>query len=118
MENINIEKLVSDIKSGETAGRGTSWDIWCKKRGLGRTYSDGGRFYPENYAEHMTKLYTLRAWLRGRMHRKNPPEDIRDFNRSMEENGSSARMEWDMEKHNRDIAEATSLLYEAKEAAA
>jgi len=117
MENINIEQLVSDIKTGEEAYRGSSWDIWCKKRGLGRTHSDGGRYYPADYVDHMTSLYTLRAFLRGRMHRENPPEEIRDFNRSMQENGSEHRLSWDMEEHNRKIAQKASSQYEMGEAA-
>lgn len=120
MEQINIEKLVSDIKTAEGDYRHSGypgWSEWCKKRGLGRTYSGGGRFYPEDYADHMTKLYTLRAWLRGRMHRKNPPEEIRGFNRSMEENGDSHRISWDMEDHNQKVAESMARSYEMEEAA-
>ena len=127
MENINIEKLVSDIKTAEEAHRGTGWDIWCSKRGLGTTHTKegsfrgaggtAGRFYPDDYAEHMTSLYTLRAFLRGRMHRKNPPEEIRGYNRSMQENGSEHRLSWDMEENNREIAEKTSARYKMEEAA-
>ena len=36
----------------------------------------------------------------------NPPEAIRDYNRTMEENGDPHRMSWDMMDHNREIAEA------------
>jgi len=116
MKNINIEKLVSDIKSGEAAYRGSSWDIWCQKRGLGATASSG-TFYPADYVAHMTGLYTLRAFTRGRMHRRNPPASIRDYNRSMEDSGRSERMAWDMEVHNGKIAERFADSYGMEEAA-
>lgn len=115
MENINVQKLVEDIKSGEEAFRSGKWHSWCEARGTGRIWS--GRLYPADYAEHMTGLYTLRAFLRGRMHRQNPPAPIRDFHRSMIENGIEHELKWDMEAHNRRIAEEFSASYEESEAA-
>ena len=116
MENIDIEKLVSDIKTGEQAYRSGQWKSWCESRGLGRKWSDS--FWPTPYADHMTGLYTLRAFLRGRMHRRNPPAQVRDFNRSMLHNDTPGwQMSWSMEEHNRKIAEGVAASYQ-KEAAA
>jgi len=115
MENVNTEKLVEDIKTGEQAYRSGSWKSWCESRGLGRKWSDS--FWPVPYATHMTGLYTLRAFLRGRMHRKNPPAPIRDFHRSMLEEGREHELIWDMEKHNRDIAERIAASYQGEVAA-
>lgn len=109
MENVNVEKLVEDIKTGETAYRSGSWYSWCESRGLGQKWGD--RFWPTPYAVHMTGLYTLRAFLRGRMHRKNPPAPLRDFHRSMLETGIEHELIWDMEKYNRDLAEKFSEAY-------
>ena len=119
LENIDIKKLVEDIKSGESARREGAWSTWCQERGLGRsyTYSASSGFYPDPYEDHMTKLYTLRAWLRGRIHRRNPPESIRAYNRDMVAHGASPR-EWDMKQHNWEIAEAMSQRYESPEEAA
>ena len=103
MENVNIEKLVEDIKTGEQAYRSGSWKSWCESRGLGTVF--GSAFWPTPYADHMTGLYTLRAFLRGRMHRRNPPAPLRDFHRSMLDEGIAHELKWDMEDHNRKLAE-------------
>jgi len=116
MENVNVEKLVSDIKSGEEAHRTGCWKKWCEARGLGRRY--GEYFYASSYEDHMTSLYTLRALLRGRMHRKNPPPEIRDFNRSMRDNNTPGwQLGWDMEEHNRKVAMSVVPHYAREEAA-
>ena len=66
----------------------------------------------------MTKLYTLRAFSRGRMHRKNPPPEIRDYNRSMICNGEPfLQREWDMWEHNRMVAESVAPDYAMEKAA-
>ena len=109
MENIDIPKLVSDIKKCEAAKY--NWHNWCEKNGIGRRFSETHWSSPQ-YEKHVTALYTLRAWCRGKMHRKNPPAPIRDFNRTMEEQGLPDRLSWDMEKHNQSIAETTALDYE------
>lgn len=52
-----------------------------------------------------TRLYTLRAWLRGKLHRLNPPAEIRDFNRSMLETGRPSEVRsWDAREHNERVA--------------
>ena len=119
LEDIDIKKLVEDIKSGEAARREATWTAWCQERSLGRSYTYSGRsgFYPDQYEGHMTKLYTLRAWLRGRIHRKNPPENIRAYNRDMVASGASP-IQWDMKQHNWEIAEEMSRRYELPEEAA
>jgi hypothetical protein len=115
MEKVNVEKLVEDIKSGEKAYREGKWHSWCEPRGLGKKWFD--RWYPADYSTHMTGLYTLRAHLRGRTHRKNPPAPIRDFNRSVRDDGSNRRIAWDEAAHNRKIAEEFSEAYKLEEAA-
>ena len=107
MEKINIPKIVSDIKEAEAAR--SNWRSYCEQNGIGKRLRTWWSF--PSYEDHVTSLYTLRAWCRGRMHRKNPPAPIRDFNRTMEEQGSSERIGWDMEKHNRNIAEKTAKDY-------
>lgn len=95
-EDINIEKLVESIHAAEDAYRNGTWREYAKENG----------FSPWNYAGHVTGLYTLRAWLRGRLHRHNPPEEIRDFNRTVQEQGLPYKLrEWDATDHNRKIAE-------------
>ena len=108
MEKINIAKLVSDIKTCEAAR--FNWRSWCEENEIGKRFSEKIWWVPQ-YSEYVTALYTLRAWHRGKMHRQNPPASIRDFNRTMEEQGRPDRMEWDMEKHNRKIAEEAAKRY-------
>ena len=102
MGKINIEKLVSDIKDAEAAMLEGRWSSYKEKAGLDRW---------AYYEKHVTGLYTLRAFLRGRMHRRNPPAEIRDFNRSREQSGGTMRLKWNMEEHNRDLAEETAERY-------
>lgn len=54
--------------------------------------------YLENY---MTCLYITRAWHRGKLHRKNPPEPLR--NRSLD---TGLDHEWDAEFHASQISKA------------
>lgn len=108
MEKINIPKLVSDIKACEAAR--FNWRSYCEQNEIGKRWSEKFWWSP-SYEEYVTALYTLRAWCRGKMHRKNPPATIRDFNRTMEEQGHPHRMTWDMEEHNRKIAEKTAERY-------
>lgn len=115
MKNINVEKLVSDIKSGEQAYKSGEWYSWCKGRELGELWR--GVHYPVSYADHMTALYTLRAFLRGKVHRRNAPAPLRDFHRSMIEQGIDHKLEWDMEEHNQRVAERISAKYRIEEAA-
>lgn len=105
MTSIDIRKLVDEIHSAERSYREGKWAEFCEARGLGRRFG-GGQFWPAPYVATVTSLYTLRAWTRGKCHRQNPPENIRDFNRTMEEQGRPERMGWDMEEHNKKIAEA------------
>jgi hypothetical protein len=108
MENIDTKKLVAHIKEAEIMRRLGKWEKYTKESGLGKQFH---QWWPDRYETHVTGLYTLRAWLRGRMHRKNPPAPIRDFNRTMEEQGRASRMEWNMEDHNRKIAEEAAKRY-------
>ncbi len=113
MENIDIPKLVADIKEAELMQRTCRWSDYTKERGMGRQMSQW--WWATSYEDHVTGLYTLRACLRGRTHRKNPPACIRDFNRTMEETGRPDRMKWNMEEHNQRIAEAAAQPYLPKE---
>lgn len=60
--------------------------------------------YPYKYNEtnFMTCLYITRAWHRGKLHRTNPPQSIRDRNRSL---GLPDDHGWDAWKHATAIAE-------------
>jgi hypothetical protein len=109
MENIDITELVADIKACEKANR-TGWRLWCEKNEIGKRLSEQYWSAPD-YAEFVTGLYTLRAYLRGRMHRKNPPAHLRDYHRSMVDAGIPHELKWDMEGHNQRIAEATAQRY-------
>lgn len=114
---IDIHRLVDDIHAAEEANR-TSWTAFCKECGMGRGYKD--MFWPWNYAKYVTGLYTLRAYLRGKNHRQNPPEELRDYNRSMIETGREEMCRsWNMEKHNQQVAEDVAkgyLIEEVKQA--
>jgi len=109
MERIDIPKLVTHIKEAEYCHSSGKWDKYTKNRGLGKQMSQW--WWAAPYEEYVTGLYTLRAYLRGKMHRQNPPAPIRDFNRTMEETGSRERMTWLMEEHNRILAEKTAKGY-------
>jgi len=99
-----------------------AWKTFCEGRGFGRTTKRFARedgsykltineqgkafyvdvFHPEDYEIVVTRLYTLRAWLRGKNHRLNPPQNIRDSNRHYRKSDDDG---WDMVEHNKDIAE-------------
>ena len=62
-----------------------------------------------------TELYTLRAYLRGRLHTKRPPERIRDHNRWARSIPADQRAEkgvhiwgWNAIEHCRRVAEAAA----------
>jgi hypothetical protein len=112
--HIDIEKLVDDIHAAEKARREGGWTDFCRARGLGKRFNSD-YYFPVNYVSYVTGLYTLRAWARGRLHRKNPPTEVRDYNRSMEETGRKMRIKWDAEEHNRKLAEKVAVNYELEE---
>lgn len=64
----------------------------------------------------VTKLYTLRAWNRGKLHRLNPPEALRQTQAHSISEGFDI-IEWDATKHNKKIAEAIAPQYAREEAA-
>jgi hypothetical protein len=97
---VNIQKLVSDIHSSEEAYRTGTWFTYAAERGLRKF----------GYVDHVTALYTLRAATRSKLHRLNPPQNIRDYNRYLLESGGVVR-EWDAAEHNRAIAEAMAPQY-------
>jgi hypothetical protein len=115
-DTIDIHKLVDTIHTVETAQRSGTWATYAKENGLGKQYSSF--FYPTFYSTYATGLYTLRAWLRGKLHRQNPPEEIRDFNRTVQEQGLSYKLkEWDSTEHNKKIAEDFAVGFFREEAA-
>ena len=59
-----------------------------------------------------TELYTLRAWLRGKLHRKNPPEHLRHLARDL-----GKEITWDAKEHAREIAERVGKRYQIEEEA-
>lgn len=105
---ISIPNLVTVIKETESAVRCGRWTevARCYRLIDAQTLSYMDRFPGTNYraVETLTGLYTLRAWLRGKLHRLNPPAQIRDYNRAMRETGR-VEQEWDAAKHNRELAE-------------
>ena len=119
---IDEERLVYDIKENERAwkeGRWErtwlSWSALCDIRDISKIEIHGmGVCHDCNhhtsdrleYRAYMHSLYTLRAYSRGKMHRHTPPEPLRGFNFSMRTTGNGHRVrEWDMESHNKYIAE-------------
>lgn len=108
-DTIDIHLLVDDIHAAEAAQREGKWREFCKDRGLSQ-YT--------NHPKFVTGLYTLRAWLRGKLHRQNPPEEIRDFNRTMIETDRRHLCQtWDAKEHNRKIAERMAEGYHIEVAA-
>ena len=80
IENIDIRKLVDEIHAAEAAQKEGRWKAWCEKNGFCRISQPSGRPYlHNNYANHVTRLYALRAACRGKAHRKNPPQAVRDY---------------------------------------
>lgn len=57
-------------------------------------------------AAEATSLYTLRAWARGRLHRTQPPRELRDSHAALQ-----IPLEWDAKEHNRKLAERVSQRY-------
>lgn len=99
-KTVNVQKLVSDIHNSEEAHRAGAWPAYAKEHGLRRF----------GYADHVTALYTLRAATRSKLHRLNPPANIRDYNRHLLESGGVAK-EWYASEHNRAIAEGMAAKY-------
>lgn len=99
-KTIDIPRLVADIHAAELAFKAgpATWKAFAMSAGV-RHYG------PNSYAGHVTCLYTLRAWCRGKLHRQTAPAPIRDFNRSMEETGRlDAIQGWNAREHNEAIA--------------
>lgn len=118
MDNIDIARLVEDIKSAERSQRKGEWGAWIGTRRIdARRYTEPWRHFM-TYETHVTSLYTLRAFLRGRMHRKNMPAPLRDCRRSMTEEVRLKQPEWSMEDHNRSVAEEVAERYQREEVAA
>lgn len=82
-QDIRIDRLVAEIKRIEAGGKPPRMIRW------------------EDYA---TGLYTLRAWMRGKLHRLNPPEPLRNYCRSR-----GIPIVWCVTEHNRKIAELFAL---------
>ncbi len=61
-------------------------------------------------AAEVTALYTLRAWVRGRLHRTQPPRPLRDAYRDM-----GLTLSWDAKQHNRTEAERAAERYRLAE---
>jgi hypothetical protein len=57
-------------------------------------------------AAEATALYTLRAWVRGRLHRTQPPRELRDSTAAL-----GLPLEWDAKEHNRKLAEQVAPRY-------
>ena len=97
--------LAQDIENLLSAGIIAAWEFALSEADQAVEYVKMGAC-PNCNGNHVTGLYTLRAWLRGKLHRHNPPEEIRDFNRTVQEQGLPYKLrEWDATDHNRKIAE-------------
>lgn len=79
IENIDIRKLVDEIHSAENAKKEDKWREWCEENGHCRRTPDGRAYLHAAYSRYVTDLYTLRAWCRGRLHRKNPTDPVRQY---------------------------------------
>ena len=95
LHDVDRARLVDDIHHAEAAQRDGTWQRYAIDRDL-----------PLEYRRHVTALYTLRAYLRGRIHRRNPPPEIRDYNHAAraEPDLLSPLMRWNRLEHNRDVA--------------
>jgi len=60
-----------------------------------------------------TELCIFRAWMRGKIHRKNPPQDVRDLARSY-----GCEPKWNAEDHAKKIFERVAERYQIEEAKA
>jgi len=103
LESIDVSRLVADIHHAEAAQRSGAWTEHAKAHRIRRTY-----------AEHVTALYTLRAYLRGRVHRRNPPAQIRDYNRAVWKDAHPylKPLRWNALEHNRALALETAAAYQ------
>lgn len=118
MQRVNVEQLVKDIKAAEEAKRSGKWKEYAQQKRTVPWVSGWTDWYYEKY---VTGLYTLRAFLRGKMHRQNPPEPIRGFHQSMIQLGErdpDSKPIWDMHEHNENLANKVAEIYVLDEAAA
>ncbi|MEM9462698.1 MAG: hypothetical protein AAGF11_51595 [Myxococcota bacterium] len=100
--NIDIPRLEADIRALEQR-------IRTLKQPLRRTWTQPMADTQAQWlglAAQITALYTLRAWLRDRLHRTQPPRDLRDSCRAL-----GVPLEWDARRHNRKVAERVAPCY-------
>lgn len=116
MEKVDLKKLVTDLKAlpALSSAPRAEWVTWCEDRGLGEIYG-GSKFRALSFADAATNLYTLRAYLRGKIHRTTPPAPIRDFNRTMREQGRPARITWNRITASHSVAMKYAAFYVSKE---
>lgn len=103
LHDVDRARLVDDIHHAEAANRDGAWQAYAIARDL-----------PLEYRRYVTALYTLRAYLRGRIHRHNPPPEVRDYNRSLRANPNpyGEPMHWNRLEHNRAVALQTATRYQ------
>jgi len=101
--NVDIIALKTEIHRSEAA---QSLGLWEPMRPS-----------PATYKPYMTTLYTLRAWMNGRLHVTSVPEKIRDYNREMVRTNRSERKPWtrlDRLMFNAESAEFTARHFQRK----
>jgi hypothetical protein len=103
--HIDRTRLVEDIHQAEALRQAGAWYAHAIANDL-----------PLEYRRYVTALYTLRAYLRGRLHRNNPPPEVRDYNRAARQDPSLQRgpMWWNRLEHNRELALRTAPRYQAR----
>ena len=116
MVEVDVERLASDVRALKDlfSADKEKWLDWCKERGFGYScvVDEQDHFFAEPYALVATGIYTLRAYLRGRLHRMNPPMAIEDFNRTMRAAGKGKLCQrWNRLEWNTRIASAYATKY-------
>lgn len=109
LRQVDRARLVDDIHHAEAANRDGAWRAYAVAHDL-----------PLEYRRHVTALYTLRAYLRGRLHRHNPPPEVRDYNRSLRANPNpyGGPMRWNRLEHNRAVALQAAARYQVSPSSA
>lgn len=100
--NIDIPKLKSDLRALEHR-------IRILKQALRRPWAEpmtAAQADLHALAAEATALYTLRAWAHGRLHRTQPPRELRDSSAAL-----GVPLEWDAQAHNRRLAERVAPRY-------
>lgn len=111
--NIQLHKLRADIRAIEEQIR----EVKTALRSTWEHPMSNEQYTLLDLKARITKLYTLRAWNRGKLHRLNQPESLRQSKEHSISQGFDV-IEWDATKHNKEIAEDIAPQYAREEAVA